>query len=32
VEDARDVLAVITRDVSEAADRQHVLRVKSLLG
>jgi len=32
VEDVRDVLAAITRDVSEAADRQYLLRVKSLLG
>jgi hypothetical protein len=32
VEDVRDALAVITRGVSEAAGRQYVLRVKSLLG
>jgi len=32
VEDVRDVLVVITRDVSEAAVLQYVLRIKSLLG
>jgi integrase/recombinase XerD len=32
VEDARDALGRITRDVSEATGRQYVLRVKSLLG
>jgi len=32
VEDARDSLGRITRDVSEATGRQYVLRVKSLLG
>jgi hypothetical protein len=32
VEEVRDVLAVITSDVSEAAGRQYVLRIKSLLG
>ena len=31
VEDVRDVLVVITRDVSEAAVLQYVLRIKSLL-
>jgi len=32
VEDTRDALGRITRDVSEATGRQYVLRVKSLLG
>ena len=32
VEDTRDALDRITRDVSEATGRQYVLRVKSLLG
>jgi integrase/recombinase XerD len=32
VEDVRDVLTVITKGVSEAAGRQYVLRVKSMLG
>jgi integrase/recombinase XerD len=32
VEDVREALEVITRHVSEAAGRQYVLRIKSLLG
>jgi len=32
VEDTRDALSRITRDVSEATGRQYVLRLKSLLG